>query len=89
MIRLRFPLPTFFVLTVKTLFLFTSGVFLAGDFLIRVAIMQTQVWATDVLWPLETWLIFGLGLVCFAWFLFSLMNLTEKLHQEVKKNEEN
>jgi hypothetical protein len=43
----------------KVLFSFTAGVYLFGDFLIRLVIMQTQVWVTDAIWLPETVLTFA------------------------------
>jgi hypothetical protein len=68
----------------KVLFSFTVGVYLFGDFLIRLAIMQTQVWVTDAMWLSETVLMFGLSAVSFAWFTYSLAQLVKKLFNGVK-----
>lgn len=62
------------------LFSFTVGVYLFGDFLIRLVIMQTQVWITDAFWVPETALMFGLSAVSFAWFTYSLAQLVKKLY---------
>jgi len=64
----------------KVLFSFTLGVYLIGDFLIRLVIMQTQVWVTDAIWLPETVLTFGLSAVSFAWFTYSLAQLVKKLY---------
>jgi uncharacterized membrane protein YfhO len=64
----------------KVLFSFTVGVYLFGDFLIRLVIMQTRVWVTDAIWLPETVLTFGLSAISFAWFTYSLAQLVKKLH---------
>jgi hypothetical protein len=80
---------SFFVLSVKTLFLFTSGVFLLADVFIRIQIFNTQAWATDNLWLWETALIFGLSLICFGWCVRcarTLADLAFKLFVKEGKN---
>jgi hypothetical protein len=66
----------------KVLFSFAVGLYLFGDFLIRLAIMQTQVLVTDAMWLPETMLTFSLSAVSFVWFTCSLAKLVKKLYSK-------
>jgi uncharacterized membrane protein YfhO len=71
----------------KVLLSFSAGVYLFGDFLTRLVIMQTQAWVTDAMWLPETVLTFGLSAVSFAWSTYSLAKLVKKLCPRGLKHE--
>ena len=79
---MKVEIGTLFSEIAKVLFSFTAGVYLFGDFLIRYAIMETQVWVTDTLWFPEIVFMLSLSIISFTWFVYSLDRLVRKLFQK-------